>query len=830
MIDDLIKSQPYGLLPEERSRLLADAMHQAYRHHFENCAAYRRFCQGRGLSLSSRFERLSDFPYLPVQAFKDSADLLRSVPADQVKTTLESSATSGLPSSVAIDSVTAKRQVRALAGVLGASLGPTRRPVVVIDADPRSGRAVLGARGAAVQGFLNLAREAHYILDADQGALSLNREKLQSLVNAWTGREEPVLFFGFTFLIYSLVLGPLSEAGLRFPLPPGSRLAHLGGWKKLADQAVSKEVFAQRAADVFGIEPDHVVDFYGFTEQMGVTYPDGPDGNKFAPSFSEVIVRDPQTLEPATDGQPGLLQFLTPLPHSYPGISVLTDDIGVITGRGGSGDWCGTQFRVLGRAKQAEARGCGDILGEKVAAARKQAQAGQVADLRLLFSPDASPACDARWNAPLALESLPQIESPNQFSEQLREARKRLDNYSVDELIALISKAAERWVDAESPLAELRQQGLLFLYSWCRPDRLARLADEGLRGKRGYLDGPKPIGGNRVRMLGARHRGLAVHWLAGNVPVLGMLTLVQSILARNANLVKAASRFTRVLPLLLEAFRDLKVTSPGGKELLGNDIIASIGVVYCDRADRQSAESISREADIRLAWGGREAVEAVTTLPRKVSAEDIIFGPKFSFMVIGQSALTTERSFRRLARRAATDVCVFEQTGCASPHTIFVENGAITAEIFAKRLAEELDKALVRFPAPPAGPEDASRIEARRIRGELTGRVWKSSGVAWTVVLDEEGARSLAPPCTGRVITVRSIQSPTDVLPLVNDGIQTVGLGLKGETRLQFALEAARLGAERFPDIGRMTLFESPWDGLFPLERLVKWYSLGGPA
>ncbi|GHC04715.1 acyl-CoA reductase [Cerasicoccus arenae] len=828
MIDQLLQTPPYSLPADERTKQLLAAMYEAYQHHFDHCAAYRRFCEGRGLVRSSVFLDLADFPYLPVQAFKESADLLRSVSNDQVKSTLQSSATSGLPSTVAIDAITAKRQVRALAGVLSAALGPKRRPVAVFDVNPRSGGGMLGARSAAVQGFLNLAREVEYVVAPEHGVLTLQRKVLEELAAHWRNSEEPVLLFGFTYLLYSLALEPLADAGVTLQLPAGSHLAHLGGWKKLADRAVSKDVFAEKAAKVFGLPPENVVDFYGFTEQMGVTYPDGPTGDKTAPAFAEVIVRDPQTLMPAPDGEPGLLQFLTPLPHSYPGISVLTDDIGVITGRDPIGDWQGTRFRVLGRAKQAEVRGCGDILGDKVAAARKRVAKGQ-GDLRLLFSSEAAPATQARWDAPLAMESLPKVDSVADLAERLRIGRSRLDAYSVDDLIALIAAVAERWVAPDSPLAELRQQGLIFLSSWCQPERLSRLADDSLRGHRSYLDGPRPVGGNRVRQLGARHRGLVVHWLAGNVPVLGMLTLVQSILARNANLLKAASRFTRVLPLLLESFRGLEIKTPGGRTLLGDDLLASLAIVYCDRDDRVSAEAISREADVRLAWGGREAVEAVSTLPRKVSAEDIIFGPKLSFMVIGRSALATERAFQRLARRAATDVCVFEQTGCASPHTVFIErDGVFSAEDFATKLAAELDQALVRFPSPPISADDASRVEARRIRGELTGRVWRSAGVAWTVILDDAGAE-LAPPCYGRVITIRAIDQAENVLPLINDSIQTVGLALSGEQRLDFARRAAQRGAERFPDIGRMTLFEAPWDGLFPLDRLVKWYTLGGP-
>ncbi|WP_269542328.1 acyl-CoA reductase [Cerasicoccus fimbriatus] len=829
MIENLIKTPPYSLPSAEKAQRLLEAMHEAYRHHVDNCAAYARFCAGRGLNRDSEFKSLADFPYLPVQAFKDSADLLRSVPEDQIKTKLQSSATSGMPSTTPIDGVTAKRQVRALAGVLGAALGPKRRPLIVFDADPRSGRGIMGARSAAVQGFLNLAREVHYAMSPQEGVLTLQRKVLADLSKSWSSSSEPVLLFGFTYLIYSMALEPLAKEGIRLPLPAGSKLAHLGGWKKLADRAVSKEEFARCAELVFGISPENVVDFYGFTEQMGVTYPDAPSGDKMVPAFAEVIVRDPKTLEPCADGEVGLLQFLTPLPYSYPGISVLTDDIGVITSRDDSGDWHGARFRVLGRAKNAEVRGCGDILGDKVAAAQARSSAREQ-DMRLLFSFDHAPASQGRWDAPLSMESLPQVDSVTQLVERLKKGRKRLDHYSVDDLIAIISAAARRWAEPDSELRELRQQGLLFLSSWCRPERLARLADESLRGRRGYLDGPLPIAGSRVRHLGARQRGLVVHWLAGNVPVLGMLTLVQSILARNANLIKAASRFTRVLPMLLDAFRGLKVVTPGGRELLGDDILASIAVVYFDREDSISAQAISSAADVRLAWGGREAIESVATLPRKVTAEDILFGPKLSFMVIGQSAFDKERKIKRLARRAATDVCVFEQTGCASPHTIFIERGEnLSAEDFAVLLAAELDKALVRFPPPPISPDDASRVEARRIRGELTGRVWRSKGTAWTVILDDAGAE-LASPCYGRVITIREVDRIDEILPLVHDGIQTIGLALEGEPRLHFVQCASRRGAERFPDIGRMTLFEAPWDGLFPLERLVKWYTLGGPV
>jgi hypothetical protein len=63
----------------------------------------------------------------------------------------------------------------------------------------------------------------------------------------------------------------------------------------------------------------------------------------------------------------------------------------------------------------------------------------------------------------------------------------------------------------------------------------------------------------------------------------------------------------------------------------------------------------------------------------------------------------------------------------------------------------------------------------------------------------------------------------------VNDDIQTIGLAAYGNKASEFATKAAERGAVRFPAPGKMLNFESPWDGMFIMDRLVKWNTLGGP-
>lgn len=813
----------------DKSALLLEALNESYRHHMAACPAYARICNGRGLAADHVFERFEDFPYLPVQAFKEFADEFRSVSEDRVRTRISSSATSGRPSTVTIDAITARRQVQALTSVLSSTLGGKRRPFIICDVDPsEAAPGSLGARAAATRGFLNLAREAHYVLRIGEGGrLEVMHDKLTELLHRFAEAGEPFAIFGFTYVMFESVMEPL--LGGAPAAPSNAHLLHIGGWKKLEDRKISREAFEAAALRVLGVPRERIVDFYGFTEQMGVVYPAAGGARRTIPAFAEVIVRDPDTHAPLPAGRPGLLQFLTPLPHSYPGFSVLTDDIGVLDETAGGE----RTFRVLGRARNAEVRGCGDIMGEKMVSrsATRSVLVDQpeVGAARLLFH-GKSYVDTSDPARPVDLGALPEVSDMEALARELRQGRTVLDTYSYDELGMILAAAANRWVEPDSSLSVLLHQGLFFLKRWCEPDRLSRLGDEALNGSRGFMDSFRPVGGGG-RLIRAYPRGLVGHWLSGNVPLLGMLAVTQAVLTRNANLLKSASTFSSALPSLLETFRGLTVEAPSGRLLKGDDILRSIAVVYYPRDNKVAAEAMSTAVDVRVAWGGRDAVEAIGQLPRRYDAEDVMFGPKLSYMAIGREALGDERLALKLARKAATDSSVFDQYACASPHTIYVERGApIAPAEFAELLARQMGAAAVRIPKGQVDAATSARIMTQRLRHELTDQVWSSAGTTWTVIFQESHEPRLADPTYSRVITVRAVDDILATADLASEDIQTVGLGLSPERRQVYADRAARAGAYRFPDIGRMTEFDTVWDGVYMMNRFVKWVSLGGPA
>ena len=65
------------------------------------------------------------------------------------------------------------------------------------------------------------------------------------------------------------------------------------------------------------------------------------------------------------------------------------------------------------------------------------------------------------------------------------------------------------------------------------------------------------------------------------------------------------------------------------------------------------------------------------------------------------------------------------------------------------------------------------------------------------------------------------------IISLGLDGLfETLGLCIRENEKKRFAKEATKMGIERVTELGKMSVFDYPWDGMFPLDRLVRWTSL----
>ncbi len=345
-VDEILAGPQFRLDAEAKERALLPLLTSLTRWHQSQCEAYARMLAASGWDVD-RCRSMAQLPYVPIGVFKRL--LLSSVSPDRIFAEVHSSGTSGqAPSRIVLDRRTAELQSRALAAVMREVL-PGRIPMLLLDREAELGSNT--ARGVGIRGMLPLGRSHAFAM---QSAEEIDLDVVQSFLSRF-GRQ-PFVMFGFTFVAWTF-LEQARRAGL--DLSQGT-LIHSGGWKRLAARGVSNADF--KAAWLAGAGVRRVFNFYGMVEQVGSVFLEGEDGFLYAPACADVIVRDPATWLPAPQGVPGVLQVVSALPHSYPGHSILTEDLGVVHAIDGGGcGRLGTCFSVLGRVPRAEVRGCSDV-------------------------------------------------------------------------------------------------------------------------------------------------------------------------------------------------------------------------------------------------------------------------------------------------------------------------------------------------------------------------------------------------------------------------------------------------------------------------------------
>ena len=350
--EEVLALSPFGVARAEKQELLRAGLLRLTEHHRARCAPYARMMETIGFSTAD-VHSVENVPFLPVRLFKELE--LRSVAEEDVFKTMTSSGTTGQQvSKIFLDRATATNQQQTLVRIVSDRTGKSRRPMLIIDCPSViQNRAMFSARGAGILGFSIFGRKKLYALN---DAMELQVDAIRAFLCEHVG--ERILLFGFTFMVWQHFYKALKSAGEHLDLS-NAILIHGGGWKKLVAEAVEPAVFRAALREVCG--DMEVADYYGMVEQTGCIYLECEEGHLHASTYSDVIVRRSLDFSPASVGERGILEVVSLLPESYPGHALLTEDEGVVLGE----DDCpcgrkGKYFKVLGRLKHAELRGCSD--------------------------------------------------------------------------------------------------------------------------------------------------------------------------------------------------------------------------------------------------------------------------------------------------------------------------------------------------------------------------------------------------------------------------------------------------------------------------------------
>lgn len=347
----LFESEPYALPRETKNTLITGVLNDLHAYHYSMNEEYRKITTAMFhdiLTISSP----EQLPFIPVGLFKTRT--LKSISSEDIyKVITSSGTTSSTPSKIYLDRETAQLQSQALAKIITHILGNQRLPMIIVDSQSvLKERTSFSARGAGILGLSVFGRDHFYLLDENyepritEFGLFLEKHK-----------DEKLLIFGFTSLIWQYLYSKV------FPFPVDLQkavLIHSGGWKKMLEMSVDNPTYKARLEEKFGLKS--VYNFYGMAEQVGSVYLENNKGYLHCPNFSDIIIRNPRDLSVQPFGSEGLIQVISTLPKSYPGHSILTEDIGVCIGEDNPEvGWQGKYFKILGRARKADLRGCSDV-------------------------------------------------------------------------------------------------------------------------------------------------------------------------------------------------------------------------------------------------------------------------------------------------------------------------------------------------------------------------------------------------------------------------------------------------------------------------------------
>ena len=352
-LNNLMNQNAYSLDKTSKSKFFKKYLNFLTTFHYKKSNLYKSYLKGINYSVKKN-NNLSDIPFLPVRLFKEF-DFLSIKKKEIYKTLLSSGTTSNNLSKIYIDKANALNQIKVLQKIFNNLIGNSRLPMLVIDKQISNiDRNSFNASIAAINGFSIFANEIVYLLDHNN---NINYKILNNFLKR--NHKKKFLIFGFTSNVYINLIKKIDISKVSIKNLSNAFLIHGGGWKKIEEKKISRNKFNLNLNIKLGIK--NIRNYYGLVEQIGSIFFECKCGYFIASNYSDIIIRD-ENLNICKKGEKGLVQLVSLLPTSYPGHSILTEDIGEIVNDNSCKCYgYGTRFIIHGRLKNAELRGCSNI-------------------------------------------------------------------------------------------------------------------------------------------------------------------------------------------------------------------------------------------------------------------------------------------------------------------------------------------------------------------------------------------------------------------------------------------------------------------------------------
>jgi long-chain-fatty-acid---luciferin-component ligase len=351
-VDRLIyhSDDPFRMERDAIETLQTELIGGAFRLHHDANEDYARYCRRLGVGPSdvSEWPDLARIPLLTSTQFK-LREVLSCAPADVVKVCISSS-TQGSISRVHRDETTLSRFLGSVQASIESLLGLDDCFCLHLGPSTREARDLWIAYAMSVVEMVYPTE--HFVTDG-----IFDAERALDRLEATKDSYDAVLLLGPPIMLLRLV-DAMHAAGRRIEGCESVVVVTAGGWKRFSGEAIPRAEFeALVAENLQGIASDSFRDCFNMVE-LNTLLVECEQHHKHVPPWLRLLALDPETLEPAAEGELGLLACLDPTPTSYPGF-LLADDFARVREihRCGCGRVSQT-FEPVRRVSRVEARGC----------------------------------------------------------------------------------------------------------------------------------------------------------------------------------------------------------------------------------------------------------------------------------------------------------------------------------------------------------------------------------------------------------------------------------------------------------------------------------------
>lgn len=350
------------------------------------------------------------------------------------------------------------------------------------------------------------------------------------------------------------------------------------------------------------------------------------------------------------------------------------------------------------------------------------------------------------------------------------------------------------------------------LGTWTEP-ALVALVERELGGT-AALDHDARAPGARTVAMAPR---LCLQVLARTVPPAGWQSVALAWLLGSAVLIRPSTH----LATLVEAFvLSLAHAAPE---------LAAVTWVACSAADDTAwNRALASHADALVIHGSDDAVAAWQAVARR-DALVVAHGHRVSAAFLAAAGMD-EAALSETLRGLALDLCAWDQTGCLSPVTLYVEaGGPLGPDQVAQRLVAEALPA-IEAELPP-GPWGADVLAERTlfVRARMLEASVHASRTAHVLAFADTAP--LEGSCLHRVLLVRPVASVDALVETLRQSapyLQALAVGGPVALRAGLAARLATSGLNRVCAPGQMQRPPLTWshDGRGCLRPLVRWIDI----